>query len=68
MKLVVSCFIAGMVCTSGNFLKPLNPILGETFQVQRITISPSHLHFDTSSPYPNRDMLFFAVSLRSARV
>ena len=34
MKLVVSCFISGMTCTSGNFLKPLNPILGETFQVR----------------------------------
>uniref|UniRef100_A0A7S0EDB9 Oxysterol-binding protein n=1 Tax=Hanusia phi TaxID=3032 RepID=A0A7S0EDB9_9CRYP len=33
MKNVVACFIAAMPLTSGNFLKPLNPILGETLQV-----------------------------------
>mmetsp|Transcript_66392 Transcript_66392/g.163608 ORF Transcript_66392/g.163608 Transcript_66392/m.163608 type:complete len:420 (+) Transcript_66392:186-1445(+) len=34
MKNVVACFISGMALTSGNFLKPLNPLLGETLQVQ----------------------------------
>mmetsp|Transcript_28791 Transcript_28791/g.59015 ORF Transcript_28791/g.59015 Transcript_28791/m.59015 type:complete len:436 (-) Transcript_28791:489-1796(-) len=33
MKNVVSAFVAAMTLTSGNFLKPLNPILGETLQV-----------------------------------
>mmetsp|Transcript_39699 Transcript_39699/g.77698 ORF Transcript_39699/g.77698 Transcript_39699/m.77698 type:complete len:448 (+) Transcript_39699:36-1379(+) len=33
MKNVVSCFIGTMTLTSGNFLKPLNPILGETLQM-----------------------------------
>jgi len=32
MKNVVSCFVAAMTLTSANFLKPLNPILGETLQ------------------------------------
>jgi len=32
-KLVVACFIANSICTAGTFLKPLNPILGETLQV-----------------------------------
>jgi len=50
MKLVVCCFIAGMVCTSGNFLKPLNPILGETFQV---TYSDgSRLFMEQTSHHP----------------
>eukprot|EP00961_Rhodomonas_salina_P187477 2530814-Rhodomonas_salina.4 len=30
---VVSCFVSAMTLTCGNFLKPLNPILGETLQV-----------------------------------
>jgi len=34
MKNVVTCFIAAMPLTSGNFLKPLNPLLGETLQVE----------------------------------
>jgi hypothetical protein len=34
LKCVVSCFVASMPLTSGNFLKPLNPILGETLQVE----------------------------------
>jgi hypothetical protein len=34
MKNVVACFIGTMTLTSGNFLKPLNPILGETLQVE----------------------------------
>mmetsp|Transcript_89282 Transcript_89282/g.133859 ORF Transcript_89282/g.133859 Transcript_89282/m.133859 type:complete len:435 (-) Transcript_89282:168-1472(-) len=33
MKNVVSCFVSAMTLTCGNFLKPLNPILGETLQV-----------------------------------
>mmetsp|Transcript_25916 Transcript_25916/g.62509 ORF Transcript_25916/g.62509 Transcript_25916/m.62509 type:complete len:438 (+) Transcript_25916:63-1376(+) len=33
LRLVVSCFVASMTLTSGNFLKPLNPVLGETLQV-----------------------------------
>jgi hypothetical protein len=33
MKNVVACFIGTMTLSSGNFLKPLNPILGETLQV-----------------------------------
>ena len=32
MKNVVTCFVAAMPLTSGNFLKPLNPLLGETLQ------------------------------------
>eukprot|EP00292_Cryptomonas_paramecium_P006006 CAMPEP_0113693420 /NCGR_PEP_ID=MMETSP0038_2-20120614/19653_1 /TAXON_ID=2898 /ORGANISM="Cryptomonas paramecium" /LENGTH=391 /DNA_ID=CAMNT_0000615487 /DNA_START=59 /DNA_END=1230 /DNA_ORIENTATION=+ /assembly_acc=CAM_ASM_000170 len=33
MKNVVAAMVSVMVLTSGNFLKPLNPILGETLQV-----------------------------------
>jgi hypothetical protein len=33
MKNVVACFVGTMTLSSGNFLKPLNPILGETCQV-----------------------------------
>jgi hypothetical protein len=33
MKNVVACFVGAMTLSSGNFLKPLNPILGETLQV-----------------------------------
>lgn len=33
MKNVVACFVGTMTLSSGNFLKPLNPILGETHQV-----------------------------------
>jgi hypothetical protein len=44
MKNVVSCFVAGMCLTSGNFLKPLNPILGETLQVRGLPpFSSCHL-------------------------
>lgn len=42
MKLVVSCFIASISLTSGNFLKPLNPILGETLQASPSKIRCSH--------------------------
>jgi hypothetical protein len=31
---VVACFVAAMPLTSGNFLKPLNPLLGETLQTE----------------------------------
>ena len=34
MKNVVACFVAAMPLTSGNFMKPLNPLLGETLQVE----------------------------------
>ena len=34
MKNVVTCFVAAMPLTSGNFLKPLNPLLGETLQTE----------------------------------
>jgi len=34
MKNVVSAFVAAMPLTSGNFLKPLNPLLGETLQTE----------------------------------
>jgi hypothetical protein len=33
MKNVVAAMVSAMTLTSGNFLKPLNPILGETLQV-----------------------------------
>lgn len=33
MKLVVACFVSNQILTSANFMKPLNPILGETLQV-----------------------------------
>jgi len=33
LKNVVACFVAATTLTSGNFLKPLNPILGETLQM-----------------------------------
>ena len=32
-KLVVACFVSSQILTSANFMKPLNPILGETLQV-----------------------------------
>ena len=34
MKNVVAAFVAAMPLTSGNFLKPLNPLLGETLQTE----------------------------------
>jgi hypothetical protein len=34
MKNVVAAFVAAMPLTSGNFLKPLNPLLGETLQME----------------------------------
>jgi len=36
LKQVVSCFVATMTLTAGNFLKPLNPILGETLQCELV--------------------------------
>ncbi len=41
MKYVVAAMVSAMTLTSGNFLKPLNPTLGETLQV-RMT---SHVSF-----------------------
>jgi hypothetical protein len=32
LKYVIATFVSGMALTSNNFLKPLNPILGETLQ------------------------------------
>mmetsp|Transcript_38151 Transcript_38151/g.89931 ORF Transcript_38151/g.89931 Transcript_38151/m.89931 type:complete len:438 (+) Transcript_38151:138-1451(+) len=34
MKNIVACFVSAMTLTSANFLKPLNPILGETLQTE----------------------------------
>ena len=34
MKLVVACFASSQILPVGTFLKPLNPILGETLQVE----------------------------------
>lgn len=33
MKLIVACFVSSQILTSANFMKPLNPVLGETLQV-----------------------------------
>jgi len=50
MKNVVACFISGMALTSGNFLKPLNPILGETLQVSYA--DGSEAYFEQTCHHP----------------
>eukprot|EP00960_Hanusia_phi_P033181 750326-Hanusia_phi.AAC.3 len=43
MKNVVACFVSSIILTSGRFLKPLNPILGETLQVEYSDGSKAYL-------------------------
>mmetsp|Transcript_17499 Transcript_17499/g.27083 ORF Transcript_17499/g.27083 Transcript_17499/m.27083 type:complete len:430 (+) Transcript_17499:328-1617(+) len=50
LKTVSACFIAGMSLTSNNFLKPLNPILGETLQCE--LGDGSRLYMEQSCHHP----------------
>ncbi len=43
MKYVVAAMVSAMTLTSGNFLKPLNPALGETLQVSMARHTPFEL-------------------------
>jgi len=57
MKNVVACFVGTMTLSSGNFLKPLNPILGETCRVEYT--NGSNLYLEQTCHHPPVSSFYF---------